>query len=281
MDEDNNNEKDKGASPSEKDNLKELSLEEILDLSLMDNDFFVFAAEKRQDFVDVLIKPALNYLGIIDYKIVSVASEVNYSNLKSHGVRIDCLVKLQSGEYILIEIQNGHPERMPLKRIRYEQSSLDTRHLKQGEPYDELPDIISLIYTTEPLEGLDTGNTLNDLAAVDLKSGQIASDFGIRVLIVNGKYKTEEDQAFSDVIEDLQKHHPDNVKNPVMKEIHNAVKKTEKGKSMLSDYIEERYGGKIRKLEEQHLKDEKEIKEDKERIQKLEKLLKDNGIKYD
>ena len=71
---------------------------------------------------------------------------------------------------------------------------------------------------------------------------------------------------------------------------------------MLSDYIEERYGGRIRKLEEQHLKDEKKLKgiqeerqKDKKkikekdvtiqnldkRIQKLEEILKVHGIKFD
>ncbi len=40
---------------------------------------------------------------------------------------------------------------------------------------------------------------------------------------------------------------------------------------MLSDYIEERYGGRIRKLEEQHLKDEKKLQGIQEERQKDKK----------
>lgn len=279
MKDENSNKTDIKSSDNKK--KRKLTLEDIKDLPLIDNDFFLFAADDNKELADVLIKPALNHLKIKNYNIISVKSEVSYSNFKNHSIRIDCEIKLDSGEHILIEIQNGNPERMPVKRIRFEQSLLDTKEVEKGESYNTLPDIISLIYTTDPLPNHDTGHTLNDLAVVDLTTGEIAFDYGKRVLIVNGKYKTKGSEQFSEIIEDLQKSHAEDITNQVIKDIHLKTKNTVKGQNMLSDYIEERYGDIIQKYEKELQKIKEENQEKDKEIQRYKNLMKEKGITID
>ncbi len=231
---------------------------------MIENDFFIYAVNNNKELADVLIKPLLNYLGISNYKIISVDSEVNYQNNIKHGIRVDCLVELVDGKRILIEIQNGNSNELPLKRIRFEQSLFDADFLEEGKPYTDLPEVISLVYTTEPLPNLDNGKPVADIVAYDVIDQKIVEDYGIRTVVVNGKYRMEGFEEFTDVIEDLQESDIEKIKNPIIKSIHSKTKNTERGRNMFSEYMKELFGDVLQ--ENADLKEQLRLEQEQNRI---------------
>ena len=73
---------------------------------------------------------------------------------------------------------------MPIKRIRFEQSVLDSKQLKPGEDFSKLPDIISIIYLKEPLAKLDNGQPVANLVLCNKIDDKII-DNGIRAFEIN------------------------------------------------------------------------------------------------
>lgn len=89
-----------------------------------------------EGFISELLKETIKIIEILE-------SELNQENSGDKFNRVDLLVKLKSGEFVIIEIQN-QDEYDYLHRILYGASKVITEHMKIGTAYAKVKKVISV-----------------------------------------------------------------------------------------------------------------------------------------
>lgn len=113
--------------------------EEVQHFVLFDDTFFAVAAEDA-GFCEELIRTLLK-----DDTLEVIENKTQYSlrQMLTHSVQLDALVRDSRNKLYLVEIQRADDDNH-IKRVRYNQASVDTSMLEKGHKYDELPEVISI-----------------------------------------------------------------------------------------------------------------------------------------
>ena len=120
-------------------------------LTLFDDSIFSKVA-KNLDFIQELLQIILDdkYLKVLKCE---VQKTVAFS--KQHGIRLDCLCKLQNGSQVNVEVEKNDPHSKwnDQKRVRFYGSVIDVSNLNQKEDYDKLPDLYMIYITLKDIFG--------------------------------------------------------------------------------------------------------------------------------
>lgn len=120
-----------------------------------------------------------------------------------HGVILDCLCKLSTGEFVNIEMQIAF-KNAPVKRMRYNQSAMTIAHSPKDKhfDYEKIPKIISIMFCEFDIFDLkepfyEVKRKINDT--------DIIADNGIREIYINLKAKVKDKkwEALFDILTKL------------------------------------------------------------------------------
>ena len=120
----------------------------LQELDLIDAFLFGASTEKTQDaeFIAKLIIERATGQKVDKISVVS-EKELAGIDISHHGIRMDLYVEAYENERLAkvfdIEPNKYNPAELPM-RSRYSQSLTDVKLLKAGEPYEELPEYISI-----------------------------------------------------------------------------------------------------------------------------------------
>lgn len=100
-----------------------------------------------------------------------------------HGVILDCLCKLSTGEFVNIEMQIAF-KNAPIKRMRYNQSAMTIAHSPKDKYFDyaKIPNIITIMFCEFDIFGLqepfyEIKRKINDT--------EVISNNGVREIYIN------------------------------------------------------------------------------------------------
>lgn len=158
-------------------------MKDLNSLTIKDDFIFnkVFSdAEVAKDFIELLTGNKISKINFIASQSV-IDNEYN-----SRGIRFD--VEFVGDEAIYdIEMQNSSKGDI-LRRIRYYQSSIDTRFLAKGKDYSDLPNSIVIFICTYDV--FKNGNPIYTVEPAVKEIGRFINN-GTRVYILNTKYTKE------------------------------------------------------------------------------------------
>lgn len=113
-------------------------------LCMMNNKFMNLMLDDNIDAAQIMLRVILKDDTI---KVISVRIQDFIQNLFGHSAQLDILAKDSTGRLFNVEIQRSD-EGAPAKRARFYSSALDTRFLRNGADYVDLPDTY-VIFITE------------------------------------------------------------------------------------------------------------------------------------
>ena len=127
-----------------------------------------------------------------DLTVLESIEQKNVSESIFHGVVLDCLCRLSTGELTNIEMQIEN-KNAPVKRMRYNQSAMTIAHSPKDKffDYDKIPNIITIMFCefdlfkmNEPI--YEIKRIINDTNVISLN--------GVREIYVNLKAKAKNEK---------------------------------------------------------------------------------------
>ena len=132
---------------------------------------------------------------ILDEDDLIVLESIEQKNITEsifHGVILDCLCKLSTGELTNIEMQIEF-KNAPVKRMRYNQSAMTIAHSPKDKyfDYNKIPNIISIMFCEFDIFGLR--EPIYEIKRIVNGSGVICEN-GVREIYVNLTAETRENK---------------------------------------------------------------------------------------
>ena len=203
----------------------------VAQLNVIDDVFFQKIAEDKEVCEEILrillSKPNL--------KVIESQVQRYLRNIGAHSVILDVLCQDDKGDYFNVEVQKSDDDNHQ-KRIRFNQSNIDTTFVEKGISYDKLPDIY-LVFISR-FDVFNEGHTIYHINRVIEETGTIVAN-GIHEIYANAAIDDK-----SDVAELMQyfKHSTGNHKK--FQNLCNRVKyykEAQKGVSDMSQFIMEKF----------------------------------------
>lgn len=149
----------------------------IQSLNVIDDVFFHKVAEDPEVCEEILRiileKPKL--------KVIQCQVQRFLRNNGAHSVILDALCELDDGSLANIEVQKADDDNHQ-KRVRFNQSNIDTLFAEKGIKYEELPDIYMVFISKFDI--FDKGRTIYHIDRVIRETGDVVEN-GIYELYVN------------------------------------------------------------------------------------------------
>ena len=149
----------------------------IQSLNVIDDVFFHKVAEDPEVCEEILRiileKPKL--------KVIQCQVQRFLRNNGGHSVILDALCELDDGSLANIEVQKADDDNHQ-KRVRFNQSNIDTLFAEKGIKYEELPDIYMVFISKFDI--FDKGRTIYHIDRVIRETGDVVEN-GIYELYVN------------------------------------------------------------------------------------------------
>ena len=141
----------------------------VAKLNVIDDVFFHKMAEDKEVCEEILrillSKPNL--------KVVESQVQRYLRNIGAHSVILDVLCQDENGDYINVEVQKTDDDDHQ-RRLRFNQSNIDTTFVEKGIPYNKLPDIY-LVFISK-FDVFNEGHTVYHINRVIEETGTIVEN---------------------------------------------------------------------------------------------------------
>ena len=149
----------------------------IQSLNVIDDTFFHKIAEDHEVCEEIL----RIILEMPHLKVVQCQAQRFLRNNGAHSVVLDALCELEDGSAANIEVQKADDDNHQ-KRMRFNQSNIDTLFTEKGIKYKALPDVYMVFISKFDLFG--KGRTIYHIDRVIRETGDIAEN-GVHEIYVN------------------------------------------------------------------------------------------------
>lgn len=201
----------------------------ILDhLRLLDDVLLVLVFDENIPAVELVLQILLQEQ---DLTVTCVETQKERRNLYGHSVRMDILARDAAGRQFDLEAQREKEKWLP-QRLRYYSSMTDTRLLKSGTNYGDLPDS----YTIFIMEN-DIGKRGQPFYCFKRWDGTREMEDGSYLFYVNGEY--EGDDPIGRLMHDFRCTRAEDMYYPVLAERVKYLKESEEGKKFMGSVFDQ------------------------------------------
>lgn len=158
---------------------RQRNFEKIQRMCLMDDIFFNVCMDGAPECVELILRIIMDKP---ELKVHSVTTQRSIANIHYHGVRFDVMATAE-GKVYDIEVQRSDEGAIP-RRARYNASMLDSKELRSGKKYDELPESYVIFITAHDVLG--DGLPLYHISRTITETGKTFDD-GSHIVYVNGE----------------------------------------------------------------------------------------------
>ena len=229
--------------------IKPETLEQIQQLSLMNNAFMNLALEDNIPCVEEMLRVILSKPDLV----VKTARTQKMLQGFRRSIYLDIYAEDSNGTRYNIEIQQSNEGADP-RRARFHMGMVDVHSLKSGQDFRELPECYVIFITQEDvLKRGKTIYTIHKYIDEDLE----AFDDGSHIIYVNGATKDDGTDLWK-LIHDLHCTNAGEMYFPRLSARVKYLKEDEEGMAVVSDYFEELQAKAVREAEKKTAKQEKE-----------------------
>lgn len=156
----------------------------IDDMNLFDDDLMAMVFDNNIDATTLLLKIILKR---DDITVISVVGQREFQNpvVDGRNIRLDIYAKDSAGKYYNIEVQR-RSDGAHVRRARFHSSVMDSRMLKKGQDFSELPDSYMIFITQTDI--FKHGLPIYNINRYFDETGAPFKD-GSHIIYVNGSYK--------------------------------------------------------------------------------------------
>lgn len=211
---------------------REMYLERISKLRLMDDDFFSEALDGKIEAVEYILQTVLER---DDLKVVETKAQVEYKSATKRSICLDIKAVDRNKEHFDIEIQRADAGTGP-RRARFHGSMIDRELLDKGRDFEELPESF-IIFITED-DKYDEGVPVYHIERkIEEKGNALFSD-GLHILYVNGEYQDVE-TPIGRLMHDFYCTRSEDMYSKILADEVKYLKETEGGRDRMCRILEE------------------------------------------
>ena len=172
------------SQPKTKEQKRELMLQRIKGLRLMDDDFMTKCFEDNIECTELLLHIII---GKSDLRVKSARTQYTIKNLQGRSVCLDIFAEDSADKKYNVEIQRAD-KGAGAKRARYNSSLIDSNTILPGDDVDKLPETYVIFITENDVFGKD--KPIYHMNRVIEETGESFGD-GSHIIYVNGAYRDD------------------------------------------------------------------------------------------
>lgn len=211
----------------------EKSLKAIADFRMFDDTFmsavFDGKTEETQFLVNVILERD-------DIAVIYSKAQFFISNIYGRGLRLDIVAKDRDGHAYHFEVERSK-ERANVKRARFTGAMVDSRLLRKGQDFREIPDRYTIFITEEDVFGRGLPIYHAEYKVAELGDRPLCD--GSHIIYVNGAYRDTRDQI-GRLMHDFSCTKAEEILNPILRERVRVLKETEGGRQEVCQIMENR-----------------------------------------
>ena len=164
------------------------TVEQLVDgMNLFDDDLMSMVFDGNIEAAELLLRIILKR---DDITVISVVGQKEFQNpvVGGRNIRLDILAVDSAGKHYNVEVQQK-PEGAHVRRARFHSSMMDSRMLKEGQEFSEIPDSYMVFITRTDIFGRGI-----PIYTVNRRFEEIDDwfDDGSHIVYVNGSYRGED-----------------------------------------------------------------------------------------
>ena len=164
---------------------------------------------------------------------VNGQEEVRNAEVGGRNITLEVYAMDENGQEMDIEVQ-GNSEGAQIRRARYHSSVLDSKMLKEGQPFKKLKDsYVIFIYRHDKFK---KGLPVYHIDRYIRETGEIFED-GSHIVYVNGNYKG--DDEIGQLMSDFHQVDPDNMHYKELSQGVKHFKEVEEGRDSMCEAVQE------------------------------------------
>ena len=211
---------------------REMYLERISKLRLMDDDFFSEALDGKIEAVEYILQIVLER---DDLQVVETKAQVEYKSATKRSICLDIKAVDRNEEHFDIEIQRADAGTGP-RRARFHGSMIDRELLDKGRDFEELPELF-IIFITED-DKYDEGVPVYHIERKIEEKGNALFADGLHILYVNGEYQDVE-TPIGRLMHDFYCTRSEDMYSKILADEVKYLKETEGGRDRMCRILEE------------------------------------------
>ena len=190
---------------------------------MLDDAFMILVFEDNLPAVELVLQILT---GEEDLTLENMQIQKEIRNPYGHSVRLDIAAEDVRGRRFNIEVQRDS-QKAPPQRLRYYSSMADTRMLRKGADYTDLPDSHTIFLMEE-----DIKKSGRPLYCFKRQDGAEELNDGSYLLYVNGAY--EGDDPIGKLMHDFRCARADEMNYPLLAERVRYLKESEEGRQLMT-----------------------------------------------
>lgn len=200
-------------------------------LTLFDDDLMSRVFDKNIEATELILRIILGRK--ITVIRVNGQEEVRNAEVGGRNITLDVYAMDENGQEMDIEVQ-GNSEGAHIRRARYHSSVLDSKMLKEGQPFKKLKDsYVIFIYRHDKFK---KGLPVYHIDRYVRETGEIFED-GSHIVYVNGNYKG--DDEIGQLMSDFHQVDPDNMHYKELSQGVKHFKEVEEGRDTMCEAVQE------------------------------------------
>ena len=200
-------------------------------LTLFDDDLMSRVFDKNIEATELILRIILGRK--ITVIRVNGQEEVRNAEVGGRNITLDVYAMDENGQEMDIEVQ-GNSEGAHIRRARYHSSVLDSKMLKEGQPFKKLKDsYVIFIYKHDKFK---KGLPVYHIDRYIRETGEIFED-GSHIVYVNGNYKG--DDEIGQLMSDFHQVDPDNMHYKELSQGVKHFKEVEEGRDSMCEAVQE------------------------------------------
>jgi len=205
--------------------------EKIADFRMFDDTFMSAVFDGKTEETEFLIRVIL---GRDDILVRESKAQFFMSNIYGRGVRLDILASDPNGNSYHFEVERSKG-RASVQRARFTGAMVDSRLLRKGQDFKEIPERYTIFITEEDFfgAGLPLYHAENKVEELD---NQPLGD-GSHIIYVNGTYN-DTDNLIGSLMHDFSCKNAKDMINPILRERVRVLKETEGGREEVCQIME-------------------------------------------
>lgn len=211
----------------------------LQELNLIDSFLFGASTEKIQDaefIAKLIIERATNEK--VDRITVVSEKELTGIDVHHHGIRMDLYVEAYEDKRLAkvydIEPNKYNPSELPM-RSRYSQSLTDVKLLKAGEPYETLPEYISIWIL--PFDPFGKNRMLYTVKNCIEEFPEVVYNDGVKRLFLYVDGELGGTKKLKSLLQYFSDSNSQNVTDTDLKQLHNIVENTKHNQKVGKRYM--------------------------------------------
>ena len=200
-------------------------------LTLFDDDLMSRVFDKNIEATELILRIILGR----KIKVIRVngQEEVRNAEVGGRNITLDVYAMDENGQEMDIEVQ-GNSEGAHIRRARYHSSVLDSKMLKEGQPFKKLKDsYVIFIYRHDKFK---KGLPVYHIDRYIRETGEIFED-GSHIVYVNGNYKGEDE--IGQLMSDFHQVDPDHMHYKELSQGVKHFKEVEEGRDTMCEAVQE------------------------------------------